>query len=82
LKFWKTNPIRRLRSAARSCFESREISWPSNRHDPEVGWSRQPKRFISVVLPEPEAPIRATNSPRSIESDTPLSTGTSSWPRW
>src|SRR5215831_2326196 len=38
--------------------------------------------FINVVLPEPEAPVRATISPRSIVSDTPLSTGTSISPRW
>ena len=38
--------------------------------------------FISVVLPEPDAPISATNSPRSIDSDTPRSTGTSISPRW
>ena len=38
--------------------------------------------FISVVLPEPEAPIRATISPRAMESETPLRTGTSTSPRW
>src|SRR5262249_24114293 len=38
--------------------------------------------FISVDLPEPEAPIRATNSPRSMVSETPLRTGTSTSPRW
>ena len=44
---------------------------------PAVGRSRQPRMFISVVLPEPVAPISATISPRSISSETPLSTGTS-----
>ena len=38
--------------------------------------------FISVDLPEPDAPISATISPRSMVSDTPLSTGTSISPRW
>src|SRR5262245_58868119 len=37
--------------------------------------------FISVDLPEPDAPIRATSSPRPIDSDTPFSTGTSTSPR-
>ena len=38
--------------------------------------------FISVDLPDPEAPISATISPRSIDSETPLSTGTSISPTW
>ena len=37
--------------------------------------------FISVVLPEPEAPISATISPRAMVSEMPLSTGTSTSPR-
>ena len=37
--------------------------------------------FMSVVLPDPEAPINATISPRRIVSDTPRSTGTSTSPR-
>ncbi len=37
--------------------------------------------FISVVLPEPEVPMRATNSPRAMVSEMPLSTGTSISPR-
>ncbi len=37
--------------------------------------------FIKVVLPEPEAPISATISPRRMESETPRSAGTSTWPR-
>jgi hypothetical protein len=32
--------------------------------------------FISVVLPLPELPMIATNSPRSMRSDTPSSAGT------
>ena len=38
--------------------------------------------FIKVVFPEPEAPISATISPRLIGIDMPLSTGTSTSPRW
>src|SRR5262245_26255975 len=38
--------------------------------------------FMSVVLPEPDAPIRATSSPRRIENDTPRKTGTSISPTW
>ena len=46
-----------------------------------MGRSRQPSRFISVVLPEPEAPIKATNSPASMDNETSFSTGTSTSPR-
>ena len=35
-----------------------------------------------LVMPEPEAPISATISPRSMVNDTPLRTGTSISPRW
>ena len=31
---------------------------------PRVGWERQPRMCISVLLPEPEGPMMATNSPR------------------
>src|SRR5262245_42457955 len=37
--------------------------------------------LMSVVLPEPEAPIRATISPRLTVSDTPFRTGTPTLPR-
>ena len=39
---------------------------------PLLGVSRQPIRFISVDLPEPDGPMIATYSPRSMEIDTPL----------
>ena len=81
MKFWNTNPIRRLRSQARSGSESRVTSRPSIRGGRTVGRSRNPSRLISVVFPEPEAPISATISPRAIESETPRSTGTSIAPR-
>src|SRR5215469_10496453 len=36
---------------------------------PSVGRSRQPIRFTSVLLPEPEGPVTATHSPATIEND-------------
>ena len=36
--------------------------------------------FMSVLLPEPLVPMIETNSPRSMENDTPLSAKTSSSP--
>ena len=44
---------------------------------PGVGRSRQPRMFISVDLPEPDGPMIATNSPRSMSSETPGSACTS-----
>jgi hypothetical protein len=39
-------------------------------YDPPEGVSRQPTIFISVDLPDPEGPIKATYSPLSIEMET------------
>ncbi len=35
---------------------------PLSQYSPEVGVSRQPSRFISVDLPEPDGPMSATYS--------------------
>ena len=56
--------------------DSRPTSTPLSRYEPCVGLSIQPRRFISVVLPEPDAPMSATNSPASIDNDTSVRTGT------
>ena len=80
MKLWKTKPICSLRTAARVGIDRWETSSPSRVYRPEVGWSRQPRMLMSVVLPDPDAPIRATISPGSIASETPLSTGTPSLP--
>src|SRR3954465_10193018 len=53
---------------------------PFSRYDPLPGVSRQPIRFISVDLPDPEGPMMATFSPASIEIDTPCSAWISSDP--
>ena len=60
---WKTNPILRFRRSASSSRSSPSTSTPSSRKRPPVGRSRQPKVFIIVLLPEPLAPMMATNSP-------------------
>src|SRR5262249_14303179 len=48
---------------------------------PPVGRSRQPRMFIRVDLPDPDAPIRARNSPSSTRRSTPASACTSTSPR-
>ena len=49
---------------------SDDIALPSSRYSPDVGRSSSPMTFISVLLPEPEGPRIATNSPAPIRSDT------------
>src|SRR6266481_1527143 len=46
---------------------------PASQYFPELGESRQPIRFISVDLPDPEGPMMATYSPLRISTSTPLS---------
>src|SRR5258706_124291 len=71
------NPMLRARHPA----SARPFSAPSDcsatRTSPEVGWSMPPIRLSSVVLPLPDGPIRATNSPVAISSESPSSTGIS-----
>jgi hypothetical protein len=71
LKLWNTNPIFALRTSARSFASRLDTSTPSKTYRPEVGRSRQPRRFISVDFPDPDGPMIATNSPFAIDSDTP-----------
>ena len=62
LKVWKTKPISLFRMRASSSSSSSETRWPLSQYSPAVGLSRQPIRFISVDLPEPDGPMMATNS--------------------
>ena len=43
---------------------ARLVSTPSSQYVPAVGWSRQPRTFIRVDLPEPDGPMMAISSPR------------------
>ena len=56
------------------------VSRPLSSYEPAVGWSRQPRMFMSVLLPEPEAPMMATYSLRPISRFTPRSAWTFSVP--
>ncbi len=59
-----------------------EMSSPSNTIEPLVGESMPPMRFSSVVLPEPDGPRMATNSPRPIARSATWSACTSTSPIW
>ena len=66
LNVWNTNPISSLRIRASSLSFIWLTCLPLSRYDPWLGVSRQPMRFMSVDLPEPDGPMIATYSPRSI----------------
>ena len=72
LKLWKTMPIfcrRRLRSVSGSM-----RSLPSNQMWPLSATSRRLMQRRRVDLPEPEAPMMHTTSPRLTSRSMPLST--------
>src|SRR5690606_970870 len=54
------------RNCASSSASSSDVARPEIRYSPSDGRSRQPRMFISVDLPEPDAPMIATISPRSM----------------
>src|ERR1700722_8421417 len=53
---------------------------PASQYLPELGESRQPIKFISVDLPEPDGPMIATYSPLRISRSTPFRARTCSAP--
>ena len=63
----RSRPCRRRWAASRR--RALSTAWPSTAIVPAVGRARQPMIAISVLLPEPEGPISATNSPGSRRSE-------------
>jgi len=59
---------------------ARATSSPLKKYSPLVGRSRQPRIDISVDLPDPDAPMIATSSPRSMVNVTPRSAWMSTSP--
>ena len=70
LKSWNTNPSRARRKAARSRSRMAERGFPSSTTSPAVGRSRAARIFSRVVLPDPDSPMMATNSPASTVKST------------
>ena len=64
LKFWKMNPISRLRVRARSRIVRLATGLPFSQYSPPVGVSSRPKIDSSVDLPQPDGPAIDTYSPR------------------
>ncbi len=68
---WKTVEMSRQRRLRRSSSGRCVMSVPSKVMLPPLmrpgRWSRRSRAVPSVVLPEPDSPIRPTNSPGSIE---------------
>ena len=80
-KDWKTKPSlrRRRRTSAPSSMASTRS--PSMLTSPSVGRSSPATRLSRVVLPEPERPMRARNSPGASDRLTSRTAHTSSAPR-
>src|SRR3954469_19381361 len=71
----------RARHRERSLPARALIRTPATSMTPEVGASRPPIRLRSVVLPEPDGPINARNSPGAMRRSTPFRTSIRSPPR-
>ena len=69
-KDWKMKPMLRRRKMVRFSSRMENRFWPSIRTVPEVGVSRAPMQLSRVLLPEPDSPTTAANSPFSREKDT------------
>src|SRR5487761_257548 len=80
LKVWKTKPISLLRMRASSSSFNSLTRCPFSQYWPLLGVSRQPIKFMSVDLPEPEGPMMATYSPLRISRVTPRNACTCSEP--
>ncbi len=76
LKSWKTTPMERRRYGTCDGFTLATLR-PKTSSWPLVATSAQKTSRISVDLPAPEGPVRKTNSPFSIPSDTSSSAGAS-----
>src|SRR5713226_7181063 len=63
-------PILSARTRFKSAVEIFATSCLSSQISPALGRSRQPIRFMRVLLPDPEGPMTASHSPGSTERDT------------
>jgi len=71
---WRTHtrlPHAHFLSSASASESISLVAVPSILTSPELGISRQPIMFMKVDLPEPLAPMMATNSPGCTDSVTP-----------
>ena len=80
LKAWNTKPMAWARCLVRRASLMEVMSSPLTITDPASMSSRPDRQFNSVVLPEPDGPITATNSPRSTTRSTPRNASTVSAP--
>lgn len=82
LKFWKTKPILRARNSVSALSDKPRVAWSPKCTSPAVGESISPMMFISVVLPLPDGPQTARNSPAWMSSETPCSASIVVSPKW
>ena len=74
---WNTNPSVPSLAAVSASSDSVSIRRPCSRYSPAVGRSSRPIRLSSVLLPEPDGPIMAANSPGASARSMPCSTSVS-----
>src|SRR5690606_19640573 len=79
LKPWKMKPIFWLRRRERASSPRWLTSWPSSRYWPLVKVSSSPAMLRKVVLPEPDGPVTATNSPSRTCRSSERSAWVSTW---
>ncbi len=72
--------MRRRRTMLRSASPNVPKSWPSSSTRPELGGSMPPSTCSRLLLPQPEGPMMARNSPGSTRMLTPRSACTCAWP--
>jgi len=74
-------PTEWARQRASSFSERPVISTPATLTEPESAESMPAIRFKRVLLPEPEGPMSARNSPRAMSKLMPVKTGSTWLPR-
>src|SRR5579859_1415108 len=74
-------PTLRLRHSANRDPDNRSSRSPATMTSPAEGLSNPPNRLSSVVLPEPDGPMIAANSPRAMVKSMALRTAMLSLPR-
>ena len=80
LNDWNTNPIDRARCSVRSASLMAKRSRPATVTRPLEMSSSPERQFSSVVFPDPDGPMTATNSPAATERSRSTSAGTETSP--
>ena len=80
LNAWKIKPMFLRRKMVRAFSFMAKVFFSLMKTSPEVGVSRAPIMFSRVLLPEPDSPTMATNSPLGTEKVTSFKACTAASP--